>query len=240
LCNGAGVLITEQDGYTFAKNCTCTEREILRRKLTFANIPKAFEGVKVADFKASLYQDATQKNIAKTAKKAVLTYLGDFEKYKALGKGLYLYSHTKGTGKTMLALALANALLSHYHENVKFATLIDILEAIKATFDDPEKSRHDLLDAIKTVPVLVIDDIGAEKLSDWANSVIFQMLNERLVTKKVTHFTSNLGIHELRHDPRITERILSLAIPIQMPEESIRRRLSDLENSRLMHELITS
>lgn len=236
-CQDTGIIMRVVDGTIFAKNCECLGRQFLIKKLKCANIPKEFENVKVADFKPDLYEQ--NKEIAKNAKGAVKNYILGYPKYKAAGKGIYLYSKTKGSGKTMLSIALGNALINMHQENVKFITTIDLLNEIKKTYSkDSEVKESELLNIINSVDVLILDDIGTEKQSEWVTEILYSIFNTRLTKMLVTIFTSNVHISELKHDERIVSRIEKLAVPIQMPEESIRRKLAKTENMTMMNELL--
>lgn len=237
-CGGVGVITHFIDGTLFAKNCECTQKAILATKIKFANIPEEFKNIKVTDFKATLYKKDDSIYLAKNAREIVRNYMINFDELKKLGKGLYFYSKTKGSGKTMLAIALGNALINMRGEVVKFATTIDILTEIKSTYGDITKNESELINNLKKVEVLILDDIGTEKLTGWSNEIMYQIINYRMISKLITIFTSNTHISQLKHDERITNRIEKMAIPIQMPEESIRKQLAENENCELVKKLL--
>lgn len=234
-----------EDGLTYAKNCKCVEQAIIEAKmakaLSFANIPLEFSGVKVNEFNCSMYTTNNAVNTATAARKITKNYILEFEKYRAVGKGLYYYSKEKGSGKTMLALALGNALMNMYSMSVKFVTTPDLFSEIKRTYDkNSEFKESELLDSLKQVQVLILDDIGTEKQSGWVNEILYQVLNTRMTSKLVTIFTSNVHISQLKHDERIRSRIDKMSYPVQMPEESIRKQLADKENEEMAKSLLSS
>lgn len=81
-----------------------------------------------------------------------------------------------GTGKTHLAAAIANAFIER-DIPVLFGTYIDHLERIREEFDAGGQRKH--LSLMKNVPVLVIDDLGKEKKSDWTQQILFDVINYR-------------------------------------------------------------
>lgn len=170
----------------------------------------------------------------------VANYIYNFEKYNALGKGLYFYSHEKGSGKTLLALALGNALMNVHKATVRFITTVELFTEIRKTYEkDSMFKESQLLDSLKQVQVLILDDIGTEKKSDWVNEMLYQTLNTRMTSKVITIFTSNVHVSKLKHDERIISRIEAMAIPIQMPEVSIRKNMAISENEELVKALLS-
>lgn len=239
LCQGHGSYIKMSDGRDVGVICECRIREIGTQKLKFANIPEEFRSIKVNDYKYSFYQEVEAQAIAKSAKLTVFNYISSFERFQAIGKGLYFYSLEKGSGKTMLAAALANALVSIYRVDARFITTIDLLSEIKKTYSkDSTLCESEILNAISKVAVLILDDIGTEKQSDWVNETLYNILNARMTGKLITIFTSNIHNTKLKHDDRIKSRIEKMAIPVQMPEESIRKQQASKENEELMKELL--
>ena len=224
-----------QDGITYAKNCKCVEQAIkearISKTLSFANIPNEFVGVKVNDFDTKVYRKPQSIDVAIRARKMTTNYIYKFEEFMSNGKGLYYYSKEKGSGKTMLALALGNALINMYNMSVKFVTTPDLFAEIKKTYDKNSQFKEsELLDSLKQVQVLILDDIGTEKQNGWVNEILYQILNTRMTAKLVTIFTSNVHISQLVHDERIKSRIDKMSFPVQMPEESIRKQIADKEN----------
>lgn len=211
---------------------------VLENKLQFASIPKEFKGYTVESFDLSLYQSAEAREKAEMAKVLCTNYVNDFLNIRESGKGLYMYSHVKGSGKTRMAASIANDIVTKYRISAKFATTIQILDEIKKTWSDtgdeksPEQklTEQRFLQEIIEVPVLVLDDIGVEKMSPWVNEKFYNILNGRMIQKQITIFTSNCVIEQLMFDERIINRILKMALPVPFPDESVRASLAKAEN----------
>lgn len=163
-----------------------------------------------------------------------MKYLDRFDEMKAAGKGLYLYSETKGSGKTMMMAAIANELMHKHRTAVRFSTSLQILDEIKRTWEAKEESEHKLLDALATAPVLVIDDFGTERAKDWINDKFYQIINGRYISKKITMFTANMDINNLSYDDRITNRIKEMCYMIPFPNESVREHMAAGSMSELL------
>ena len=144
----------------------------------------------------------------------------------------------KGSGKTRLATSIANDLIRQKMISAKFATTIQILDKIKATWGNPDQGEQNLIYDIISVPVLIIDDIGVEPAKDWVNERFYSILNGRMIEKKITIFTSNCRMEELNLDERIVNRIMKMTLPIEFPNESVRMTLARRENDDLLDRLL--
>lgn len=106
----------------------------------------------------------------------------------------------KGVGKTHLAVAIANQLLST-GTAVICMTMIDLLERIKNTYKENAGSESDVLAIYKQVPLLVIDDMGKEPATEWGISRIYTIINSRYEGYMPTIVTTNY------YDQQLIERM---------------------------------
>ncbi|WMJ81945.1 DnaA/Hda family protein [Clostridium sp. MB40-C1] len=240
-CDGTGLIqmINNGTGEFKAQYCKCREEKIYSNRLKFANIPEEFESLTIKSFDIKIYKNKESEILAVAAKKMTANYIKNFVKFKELGKGLYYYSETKGSGKTRLAVSLGNVLLKNLKQQVKFITCSDLLKEIRNTYNDQSKyTESQLIESINNVAILIIDDIGVEKPSSWVNEMLFNIFDNRMKYKKITIFTSNCIIEELQHDSRLKSRLNKMCIPIKMPEEDIRKYLANEENRELQDLLL--
>ena len=143
------------------------------------------------------------------------------------GMGLFIWSETKGSGKTRMAAGVANELISRGIQ-VKFATSLDILQEIKNTWSEDTVTESKLLDALSTVKVLVIDDFGTEtvKENDWRSEKFYKIINDRYLNRYPTILTSNYSLETIHYDTRITNRLRERTFEIHFPEESVRETIA--------------
>ena len=164
----------------------------------------------------------------------VIKWLKNFyDKYDKNGnfKGLYLHGNF-GCGKTYLVSALFNE-LSKKRVSTEIVYYPELLRDIKSDFD----SYADRIDYLENVDLLLIDDIGAEKVTEWSrDEILGTILQKRMNNYKTTFFTSNLNIEELeRHlrinsfsddeikARRIIERVKQLTEDIELISENKRK-----------------
>lgn len=219
--------------YNTVKECECglIEQERQNSKLRFASIPETYRNVSLKDMRFSCYQRKESKDTFRAAAEFVKWYLENLDENVENGKGIYLWSNTKGSGKTMLATALANELINKYKRFVKFATSLDILDEIRATYDPHSEGQESkLLNDLATSEFLIIDDFGTERASEWAGEKFYQIVNKRYINKKVTIYTSNYDLKTLKYDDRITNRMRERTYLIHFPEESVREFIAQQEN----------
>lgn len=201
-----------------------------RSYLKNVNIYKMPKEIREASFKNIYKDDSNRLETIKYLK----GFYDQFEKDKHI-KGLYLYGNF-GCGKTYLISALFNELAK---KDIS-STIIyfpEFLRSLKASFGNVEDNYEERFSEVKEAKLLLLDDIGAEKLSDWArDEVLGVILQYRMEEHLPTFFTSNLSIKELEDHlqinknssdkikaRRIIERIKFLTNEIEM--NSVNRRI---------------
>ena len=125
-----------------------------------------------------------------------------------------------GCGKTHLAGAIANARLEQ-GDRVAFATVPDLLDELRSTYSPDVPRRYDqLFRSLLDAEVLILDDLGAQKSSPWAEEKLYQLLNYRHVARAFTVVTTNkrLGDLEPRIASRLADREVSLLREITAPD----------------------
>lgn len=140
-----------------------------------------------------------------------------------------------GTGKTHLATAIANELLSK-GTAVICMTMIELLGRIKQTFDNSEAgSEAEIMRIYEDVPLLIIDDIGSEQPTEWGISKIYEIINARYEGYMPTIITTNYSGDDLikrmtpkdgdnRNASKTLDRLKEMCIGLVMDWESYREK----------------
>lgn len=111
-------------------------------------------------------------------------------------KGLFI-TGTYGVGKTYLASCIANETIKNKH-TVVFGTLIQLLDYIKDTYKDSDMSDKEYLNLYSSVDLLIIDDLGKEKPTEWVLEKLFLIVNNRYNNYLPIVITTNYNRNQLR------------------------------------------
>ena len=153
----------------------------ISRLFASARIPRAYEGDTFADYTVT----ATNKDAVDAAHMMVADEI----------KGLFLHGE-KGTGKTKLAAIIANE-RARAGKAVLFASVPDLMADIRNSFKDGTTSEA--VQAVKNTPFLVLDDLGAEKMTEWVGEQLFCIVNHRYNECLQTVVTSNYNAGHCTH-----------------------------------------
>ena len=168
------------------------------------------------------------------ARSRALAWVNDYQKMKA---GLYLTSQQRGTGKTHLALAIGHA-MSARGVPVKVLDVVSLLSQIRNGFEE-HKPRIDVERLGAAAPILILDDLGAEKQSVWVSEQLYLLINSAIKSETTLIITSNLDYKALaaKMDDRIVSRIIGATDMVRMdgPDyrlEMYRERMDERKEQR--------
>lgn len=111
-------------------------------------------------------------------------------------KGLFI-TGTYGVGKTYLASCIANETIKNKN-TVVFGTLIQLLDYIKDTYKDSDMSDKEYLNLYSSADLLIIDDLGKEKPTEWVLEKLFLIVNNRYNNYLPIVITTNYNRNQLR------------------------------------------
>jgi DNA replication protein DnaC len=188
VCGGTGFEMVEKDGREFARPCSCrvqTRAVAGDFFLDRCRIPPRYEHCSLANFSggnASL-KSALEKAMSYSAG---YPHLGQQE-----GLGLLL-TGANGVGKTHLAVAVLRELVESKGARGQFWDFHELIREIKNSYN-PETQQTELmvLEPVVEADVLLLDDLGAWKMTDWMNDTLFYILNSRYLAKRATLITTN-------------------------------------------------
>lgn len=193
----------------------------------FKKIKESINATKELETSSLKTIDTTDKN-RYILIKWVTNFIKEYDYGKNM-KGLYLHGNF-GCGKTYILSACFNEMQKRGFKT-KIVYLPDLLRTIKGDFE----AMNDIMDELCRVDLLLIDDIGAEKVTDWGrDEILGTILQSRMNEHKTTFFTSNFTIRELEEHlsnkgidkvkaNRIIERIKQLTLDMEMLGANMRK-----------------
>jgi len=192
-CDGSGWILGPED---VARPCECRERRLNRGRVrgVASVIPPRYRGV---SFDRPPVSDMARDLETKAAVAEVRKFIEDLDERLDRGRGLWLYGDT-GTGKTTLAM-LASKRALEAGRSVAIYSLPKLLARIRRTYDSAptDDSYLSFFERLSSVDLLHIDDVGAEKRSDWVLEQLYALINERYEAERSVLITTNLPHDEL-------------------------------------------
>jgi DNA replication protein DnaC len=181
LCNGFGRL-ERADGTTVP--CECRADDIAKARRSAARIPERYRNCRLRNFN-DLHNESLKK--AKVLAKRFVDH------WPAVEAGL-LISGPVGVGKTHLAVAILNELVDTKGATALFCDFSDLLDRIQASFGKgSEESQDDIVAPYRDAELLVLDELGARRPSDWVREVLYGLLNTRYNRGRITILTTNFA-----------------------------------------------
>jgi DNA replication protein DnaC len=182
-CRGTGFVIhTGEDRVSSARPCECSRRDRNATLLRAARIPRRYEHCTFEEFDEHTPQLARARRIARDWVEAW---------HPDVDQGL-LFRGEPGTGKTHLAVAIARALVVDKGARVLFYEQREMLKALQETFDDrASRTESEVLRPILAAEVLVLDDLGAGRLTEWVRDVMHDIIAHRYNARLPLIITTN-------------------------------------------------
>ncbi len=203
VCDGSGWVLGPEN---VARACECREALVARRRARGVStvIPKRFRDVS--------FELARNDGIEPTVLGVVREYADAIDERLDSGKGLWLMGDV-GTGKTTLAMLVSKAAVEA-GRGVAIYSLPRLLARIRRTYDalPGEDSYLQFFDRLTSVDLLHIDDLGAEKRSDWVLEQLYAIVDERYQSERSMVVTTNLDQRELEQQigPRTVSRLVEI------------------------------
>ena len=187
-CQGTGFEIVERGGREFAQPCACrrTAAGAGADVLTTLRIPPRYEHCTLASF------DPGNASLRAGLEKAMgyctrFPFLGSDDE----GLGL-LFTGDNGVGKTHLAVAVLRELATSKGVRGQFWDFHELIREIKNSYNPETKTTElQVLEPVVEAGLLLLDDLGAWKMTDWMNDTLVYILNGRYMSKRPTLITTN-------------------------------------------------
>ena len=188
LCEGSGLNIIERlDGSRAARDCSCQLERRAARAIARTRIPKRYEHCTLDEY------DTNFSMATRSIKQAHLSARKFVESYplETHGTGLLL-TGSIGTGKTHLAVGILQALVQERGATGLFVDYRELLKQVQNSYNrQVQATELEILAPVFDAEVLVLDELGASKPTDWVWDTVAQILNTRYNDKRTTIITTN-------------------------------------------------
>lgn len=206
--------------------CQCASEKIKQEEAERV-LSARIEELKRAGISDGALRNCTFAQDDGTAPKMAMArkYVDNWERMLSENIG-FLITGNVGTGKTFMAACIANALLEKC-----VPVLVTSFPRLLRQFEGFDKDKNRLLASLNDFKLLVIDDLGVERQSDFALEQVYTVIDERYKSGKPMIITTNIPLEELRNPAdirysRIYDRILESCVPIQLEGPSRRKGLA--------------
>ncbi|HEY0404151.1 MAG TPA: ATP-binding protein [Pyrinomonadaceae bacterium] len=196
-CYGSGMEVVAGKG---AKRCRCKAEQSRTKLIEAARIPRRYEQCSLQNYYPTK-GNGTQLRAFQYAWRLA-------REYPAIDRGL-LFMGTVGVGKTHLSVALLRELIEKKGINSLFYEFGSLLKEIQNSYNPiSQTSELKVLSPVFEAEVLVLDELGASKPTDWVRDTMMQIINTRYNDRKLTIFTTNyLDGRRSERDETLEDRI---------------------------------
>jgi len=155
-------------------------------------------------------------------------FIKNFKELSKGNSGLIFHGNV-GTGKTYLAACIANKIIEEYQIRVKMRNIPQIINDIEKRGFDIDK--NDYYKRLSSVSLLILDDFGIERNTEYVNEMVYQIINTRYESKKPTIISTNIPLGVIMNGSndidkeRIYSRIREMCIPVKIAGKDIRTEL---------------
>jgi DNA replication protein DnaC len=171
------------EGVSRVTRCDCVRESAARRRFTAAGVPDKYKNCTLDNF------DTHYDSLRAAARKAS-RFVDEFPAFPTVKRGLMFYG-SFGVGKTHLAVAVLKGIISKGGTGY-FAEVPSLLKRVRDSFDSREQDELDVLRPVLYSDVLLLDDLGEEKTSEWVQEALAHVVNVRYSENRATLFTTNL------------------------------------------------
>lgn len=200
--------------------CESEERERIKKQKDYEEEMRRIERLKVASLmdaklKSATLKTFTQKEDNQKLYTIVKNYVDNFETFYKSNRGL-LFWGTVGTGKSYAAACIANELLNR-KTPVVMTSFVKVLQVIQ----DNTENETEFVNRLCAARLLIIDDLGTERNTDYALEKVYNVIDSRYRTGKPLILTTNLNLQDMQMTQdiryqRIYDRIFEMCHPVMV------------------------
>jgi len=182
LCDDTGWKPAEENGTRRVVRCDCWREQSAAQALANANIPPRYQRCEFSTF--ITYPNERLLNAVASAKRFA-------ESFPVVDKGLLIIG-PPGIGKTHLAISAFKQAVRVTGAHARYYDTRTLLTQIRSTYNSTTKAAEmDVIRPVMEAQLLILDDLGAERLTDWVEETMNIIVNARYNAQLPTIFTSN-------------------------------------------------
>ena len=226
-CFGTGMEVVPGKG---ARRCRCRAEDARKKLLEAARIPRRYEGCSLGNYQPTANNGSQFRAFNYAFRLA--------HEYPSADRGL-LFMGTCGVGKTHLSVAILRELIEKKGVPCLFYEFGSLLKEIQNSYNPiSQTSELTVLSPVIEAEVLVLDELGATKPTDWVRDTMMQVINTRYNDRKMTIFTTNYTdtrrqsseeTLEDRIGTRLRSRLYEMCKTVVVEGEDYRRRFDSTE-----------
>jgi DNA replication protein DnaC len=184
LCDDTGWKPVETDGVSKVVRCDCWRARAAQQQLIAAGIPQKYRRCTFDNFQ-------THYDSLRAASRRAKRFVDEFPVFSTTKNSL-IFQGSFGVGKTHLAVATLRETIVKGGRGY-FFEVADLLKRVRDSyFGKSDTTESDVLDPVLHGDLLVLDDLGEEKTSDWVQETLAHVVNVRYSENRPTIFTTNL------------------------------------------------
>jgi len=182
ICDDTGWKTIEVDGVERVTRCECVVQKAATQRLNDARIPPRYQRCTLDSF--ITYPNEKLIRAVETARRFV-------EAFPVVDRGLMLIG-PPGIGKTHIAVSVLQQVIRRTGAHGLYYDTRTLLREIRSTYNPVlHQAEMDVIRPVMEAELLVLDDIGAERLTDWVEETMSSIVNTRYNERRPTIFTSN-------------------------------------------------
>lgn len=179
----------EEERVRLLRQAKTKKQRHIERLIGDAEIPRRFQQRSFDNYRAESDEQTAALQKAKA-------FADKFPRAMELGAS-FVFCGPPGTGKTHLACAIGNHVIRTYGNSALFITVFDLIQRVKATYGDKDKSEREVMQGFTMPDLLILDEVGVQFGTDYEKVIITDLINRRYAEMRPTIILSNLDQGEL-------------------------------------------